>query len=159
MILSRFTRQCLRYIFASVMHTLPPYCAIINISLLRSFKFCNIFVSKTWPQDFKTKRFVNSTALKLFTKFLHYAIMLFQADTVARTVQYRFTRPCINCKDWFCLLVRRHESKHCLKMRQHQLICTMNSQCYLKDNFKLVTSINCKLYFEIKMLYLLCERS
>ena len=83
------------------MHTLLSYCAIIDISLLRSFKFCDIFASKTCSQDFKTKRFVNETVLNLFTKFLHYVIILssFQADTVARNAQYRFTRPSINCKD------------------------------------------------------------
>ena len=29
----------------------------------------------------------------------------FPTDTVARTLQYQFTNPCKNLKNWFCLLV------------------------------------------------------
>ena len=80
--------KSLHNIFAIVMHSLPPYCAVtcIDISLLKAFKFPNIIVSKTCSQDFKTKRFINSTVLKLFKRFLHYVIMpsAFQADATAR---------------------------------------------------------------------------
>ena len=66
----RFALQWLHYSCATVIQSLPPYCVVLT--------------------DFKTKRFINSTALKLFMRFLHYIIKLpaFQKSRIAPTVQY-----------------------------------------------------------------------
>ena len=59
-----------------------------NISRLRLFNVCGIFVSKNYAQAITAKRFIISTILKLFTRFLHCVIMLpvFQTDIPACTI-------------------------------------------------------------------------
>ena len=76
-----------------------PYTALrqilktaFNISRLRLFKFCCIFVFNRYSQAFITKRFINLAVLKLFLRFLYYVITMpaFQADIVASSiVQFR----------------------------------------------------------------------